>query len=45
MSGRAKNSSDRLAATQSKEVSHQTLVVQKLDGGIQRINHCPLDEF
>ena len=45
MSARAKNSSDKLAATQSKEVSHQTLVDQKLDGATQQTNHYPLDKF
>ena len=40
-----KKKSDKLAATQSKDVSHQPLVVQKLDGAIQHINHYPLDKF
>ena len=31
MSAWAKNSTDKLAATQSKGLSHQPLVVQKLD--------------
>ena len=43
MSAWAKNSTDKLAATQSKGLSHQPLVVQKLDGAIQQINHYSLD--
>ena len=45
MSARAKKISDQLAATESKGLCHQLLVVQKLDGGIQRINRYSLDKF
>lgn len=45
MSARAKKISDQLAATESKGLCHQPLVVQKLDGGIQRINRYSLDKF
>ena len=45
MSAWAKNTSDKLAATQSKGLSHQPLVVHKLDGASQRTNHHPLDKF
>ena len=36
---------DKLAATQSRGLSHQLLGVQKLDGAIQQINHYPVDKF
>jgi len=45
MSAWTKNTSAKLAATESKEVTHQPLVIQKLDGAIQQINHYPLDVF
>ena len=45
MSARAKKISDKLAATQSKGLSHQPLAVHNLDGAIQRTNHHSLDKF
>jgi len=39
MSAWAKNTSDKLTATQSKGLSHQPLVVHKLHGAIQLTNH------
>ena len=45
MTASAKNTSDKLAATQSNGLSHQPLAVHKLDGAIQRTNHHTLDKF
>ena len=45
MSAWAKNTSYKLAATQSKGLSHQSLVVHKLDDAIQWTNHYSLDKL
>jgi len=45
MSAWIKNTSAKLATTESKEVTHQPLVIQKLDGAIQQINHSPLNKY
>ena len=46
MSAKAKiQARTNLAVTQSRGLSDQLLVVQKLGGAIQQINHYPLDKF